>query len=201
VVTPYNPNASALPNPQDVGNRCITFTPAAGEIAAFTVDNQHPGGDPRTIGYWRNWTACAGGNGNQTQTAAKNGGPDAGWYLMENLLPQLIGDLNVESCSQGVPIVSKQSLDGKQRANDGAYELAAQFLAARLNLAAGAESCTAVQQAVIDAQSLLDQINFTGVGGYLPSSVKGATLVAQRQLSLSIAKTLDNYNNGNLCTP
>jgi hypothetical protein len=66
-----------------------------------------------------------------------------------------------------------------------------------LNLAAGAETCPAVQAAVISAQSLLDQINFTGSGDYLTSKDKAKA--TQRAQALSLATTLDQYNNGVLC--
>ena len=33
------------------------------------------GGEPRTIGYWKNWNRCTGGN--QAAVAEANGGPDA----------------------------------------------------------------------------------------------------------------------------
>jgi hypothetical protein len=62
--------------------------------------------------------------------------------------------------------------------------------------AAGAETCTAVQTAVNSGQALLDQINFKGTGSYLPSKGGNQTLRAQ---ALALAKTLDDYNNGNLC--
>ena len=159
----------------------------------FDVDNSRPGGDPRTIGYWKNWNRCA--SGNQSATAVKNGGAAAGFFLVEDLLPQLIGDFSVTSCQQAVKLLSKQDQAGRNKASDAAYELGAQLLAARFNLAAGAETCTAVQQAVLDGQTLLDQINFSGTGDYLGSKSKDA----RRPHALVLAATLDRYNNGNLC--
>ena len=97
-----------------------------------------PGGDPRTIGYWKNWNRCTGGN--QAATAQKNGGAAAGFFLVEDLLPQRIGDFTVTSCQQAVKLLSKQDQAGKSKSSDAAYELGAQLLAARFNLAAGAET-------------------------------------------------------------
>ena len=51
------------------------------------------------------------------------------------------------------------------------------------------------QQAVLDGQTLLDGINFTGSGDYLGSKSKDP----RRAQALSLAATLDRYNNGNLC--
>jgi hypothetical protein len=195
IVTPYNPNGNDAP-PQDLGIRCFDFTVEPGETLHFEVHNDFPGGDPRTIGYWKNWNRCTGGG--QAANAAKNGGAAAGFFLVEDLLPQLIGDFNVTTCQQAVKVLGKQDQSGKNKANDAAYELAAQLLAAKLNLAAGAETCTAVQQAVINGQALLDTINFTGSGDYLGPKVKGSKLT-QRNQALALATTLDQYNNGNLC--
>jgi hypothetical protein len=190
IVTPYNPNATDSP-PQDLGVRCYNFSASAGQTRAFNVDNSHPGGEPRTIGYWKNWNKCSGGN--QAATAAKNGGAAAGVFIVEDLLPQTIGNLNVSTCAQAVKVLSKQDQSGKNMASDAAYELAAQLLAARFNLAAGAETCTAVQNAVVSGQNLLVSISFNGSGSYLTKSSTNKTS------ALNLAATLDKYNNGNIC--
>jgi hypothetical protein len=197
IVTPYNPNASDTP-PQDLGVDCYNFSVTAGQTVAFVIDNSHPGGEPRTIGYWKNWNRCT--RGGQAAVADKNGGANTGFFLVEDLLPQQIGDFNVTLCTQAVKILSKQDQSSKSKANDAAYELAAQLLAAKLNLAAGAEACMAVQTAVMKGQALFanDPINFTGSGDYLGPKVKGALLTLRNQ-ALSLATTLDQYNNGNLC--
>jgi hypothetical protein len=52
-----------------------------------------------------------------------------------------------------------------------------------------------VQQAVLDGQTLLDQLNFTGSSDYLGSKSKDA----RRAQALTLAATLDRYNNGNIC--
>ena len=168
-MTPYNPDASKTP-PEDLGVRCYGFSVSPGQTRAFEVDNSRPGGEPRTIGYWKNWNRCTGGN--QSATAQKNGGAAAGFFLVEDLLPQTIGDLSLTSCDQAVKLLAKQDASGRSRSSDAAYGLGAQLLAAGLNLGAGAERCSAVQQVVLDGQTLLDAINFTGVGDYLGSKSK-----------------------------
>ncbi|MEZ4707888.1 MAG: hypothetical protein R3A44_11810 [Caldilineaceae bacterium] len=73
--------------------------------------------------------------------------------------------------------------------------MAAQLLAAMLNLSAGAETCTEVVAAVNAGQALLVDIGFTGAGNYLrPKDAKYAQANA-------LAATLDLYNNGELCSP
>jgi hypothetical protein len=66
-------------------------------------------------------------------------------------------------------------------------------------LAAGAENCQAVQNAVMSGQNLLASITFTGTGDYLKSNDKKKAVL--RNGALLLAKTLDIYNNGGLCTP
>ena len=215
IITPYNPNSQDSP-PADTGNRCFDFGAntnypiLAGGKLVFEVNNTQPGGEPRTIGFWKNWNICTGGN--QAQVAEANGGPEAGWYILENLLPQQepymwIGDLKVLNCTQGVRVLSSQEVStGKNKASDAAYNLASQLLAAKLNESAGAEMCPVAHQAILDGQALLEgttkvngkAINFTGVGDYLTSKVKG-DLLTLRNMALALANTLDRYNNGNVC--
>jgi hypothetical protein len=108
---------------------------------------------------------------------------------------------NGNDCVESVRILDKTDAGtNKKKASDAAYELATALFAAKLNLAAGAETCAAVQAAVGSGQTLLATINFTGTGDYLGSKVKG-TKATQRSQALSLAKTLDMYNNGLVCTP
>ena len=78
-------------------------------------------------------------------------------------------------------------------ASDPAYNLAAQFLAAKLNLQAGAGTCGAVTTAIASAQHCWNAINFNGT-----SSFKNMTAV-QQSTANSLAATLDSYNNNTLC--
>jgi hypothetical protein len=192
IVTPYNPNALDTP-PEDVGLRCFNFAVNPAQTLRFEVRNDFPGGDPRTIGYWKNWNRCSGGG--QAANAARNGGAAGGFLLVEDVLPQVVGDFSVTSCQQAVRLLSKQDQAGRAKSSDAAYELGAQLLAARFNLAAGARACSEVQTAVLDGQALLGQLDFTGSGDYLGSKSKDA----RRTQALSLASSLDRYNNGNLC--
>ena len=175
-------------------------TVALGETleCVLTNDDQpanEPGGDPNTLGYWKNWNGCT--SGSQSQTAAQNGGAEEGFFLVEDHLPQTIGNLIIDNCEDAVAILDKRTLseEGKKSANDAAYEVAAQLLAAKLNLAAGAETCQAVLDATAEADALLDSIDFDGTGSYL--SAKSKDLL--RNEALTLAATLDEYNNGILC--
>jgi plastocyanin len=182
--------AGNLPDP-DNSTICVTFTLDPGETQVFNVNNvPPPGGDARTIGFWKNWTSCD-GNGNQApvldQTLTEAGGSI------------LIGDLVVDTCQEAVRILNKSSVNnGKKQANDAAYGLAAQLLAAKLNVVADAGTCAAATNAIAAGQALLDGIGFNGTGSYLGPKVKGAML-ATRNTANSLAATLDAYNNNELC--
>lgn len=188
-ITPYNPDSV------DLGNRCYDFQIQPGDTLAFAIDNDAPSGnEPRTPGYWKNWNSCTGGN--QAQTAANNGGAAEGFFLLDDLLPQTVGDLTIDTCEAGVRILDKRDLSGTKRARDAAYNLATALLAAQLNLGADAVTCDAVVTATEEAQALLEDIDFDGTGSYLPPKGNNKSL---RNQATSLAGTLDSYNNGLLC--
>jgi hypothetical protein len=167
---------------------CVPFTVTAGETKVFTVDNTPPpGGQARTIGFWKNWASCSGSRGNQApvldQTLALSGGV-------------LIGDLLVDTCAEAVAILNKTTVTTKKKmASDPAFNLAAQLLAAKLSILAGAGVSPCAAQAVNSAQVLLSQIDFNGVTHLRMS----ATQVAQAN---NLESILNLYNNNLLvCAP
>src|SRR5207249_3925808 len=81
---------------------------------------------------------------------------------------------------------------GKKMANDPAYNLGSQLLAADLNVAAGAGSCPAAAQVINDAQALLAAVKFNATGSY------GSNMSpSQVSLANTLAGLLDSYNNNN----
>jgi hypothetical protein len=191
--------------PQDLGNRCIDVTLNYGDSKAVAIINSPPpNGDARTIGYWKNWSSCAQSSGKQ-YTKAKDAG---NWSkTLDGNLPQLIGDLQLAGaaapggdspdCLKAVRILDKSDiLTGKKMASDPAYNLAAQLLAAKMNITSGAEFCPAATTAIADAQALLDLINFTGTGTYANTMT-----AAQKTQANTLAGILDSYNNNTLCPP
>ncbi|UCD99194.1 MAG: hypothetical protein JSV42_00270, partial [Chloroflexota bacterium] len=240
-ITPYNPDrfpSDGFPNGQDLGNRCFDFgagtdypIPEGGTIA-FTVDNRFPGGEPRTIGFWKNWATCTGGNqqytattnagyeGNPSDPAASAARIQEGYFLLDDVLnpPGItLGSFTIPAsdatwsvtikgktvtktgCEIAVDLLDKTNwFSGKKAANDAAYGMAAQLLAAKANTTAGAKQCTALSEAVLAADNLLSSINFDGTGDYLGPKVKG-DLQTKRNEAISLADTLDKYNNGLLC--
>ena len=185
-ITLYNPD-----DPQALGNYCYNVTLVAGQTSTIVFTNAKPPGTTRTIGYWKNWSSCAQSNGKQYDKALAAGNFDK---TLDGNLPQIVGDLNVNTCPIAVSILSKSDIvTGKNMAGDPAYGLASQFLGAKLNISAGAGSCTAADNAIAAAQTLLDAINFIGTGAY-----KASMTSTQISDALTLAGILGSYNEGTL---
>jgi hypothetical protein len=165
------------------GDVCLTFTLAAAETRAFSVNNTLPHGDTRTIGYWKNWNSCSGTGTNRVAMAKKTGN-----HLLDEFLPKTLGSYTVDTCAKALAVLKAAS--GKYAEN----QLAAQLLAAKLNVAAGASTCSAVLSAIHTGDSILSQIGYAG-----PPSSKLGSASSLRTSALSTAATLDRYNNGLLC--
>jgi hypothetical protein len=170
---------------------CSDFTAGFGTTFTFTVDNTRPpGGEQRTIGFWKNWASCNKSNGkqkpvlDQTLTLADaNGGITLGKLT-----------LHAGDCVKAVNILNKTTIDGKKKmASDPLFNMAAQLLAADLNVVAGAGTCPAATTAINAAQALLLKYNWDGLT-YSPKLTS-----ADAALANQLATTLDQYNNGLLC--
>jgi hypothetical protein len=68
--------------------------------------------------------------------------------------------------------------------------MAAQFLAAKLNVNKGVTTCTKVVNTLASAQALLVAVNFVGTGTPVMTKAQGTT-------ANSYAAILDAYNNNN----
>jgi uncharacterized repeat protein (TIGR01451 family) len=182
-----NPNASDVPA-QDLGTRCVSVTLAYGDSKTVAWTNKPPpGGDARTIGYWKNWSSCTGGN--QYTKAQTRGLLNK---TLDGNLPQTIGLLTLATCPPALLILDKSDLSGKKLASDPAFNLAAQLLAAQLNYTAGAKQCAAATANIANAQTLLAGVKFNGTGTY--AKALGSAGSAQAN---ALATKLDQYNNNN----
>lgn len=189
-MTTLGPPSYVVYNPSgDNSVVCTDFTVQPGQAREFAIDNkQPPGGFARTIGFWKNWASCANSSGNQrpvldqTLALAEPGGIRIGDLV-----------LHAGDCVQAVRILNKSRIDtGKKMSSDPAFNLAAQLLAAKLNVVAGAGTCPAAVTAINEAQALLDAVNVNGI--------THATLsAAQSAQANTLATTLDRYNNNLLC--
>jgi uncharacterized repeat protein (TIGR01451 family) len=205
----FTPDAEAAEG-ADNGNECWPITIDAGTNGPGGILNTPNPivnttfvGTARTIGYWRNWSSCT--KGNQYAKALANGEWDA---TLDGNLPQTIGllvlngpagpnqALSAVDCQNAVNILSKRSLDGTMRANDAAYALASQFLAAKLNYTAGALQQSCATTAMASAQTLLSSVSPTGVQFLGTTSYMGPQSGhPARGQALILAGLLDAYNN------
>ena len=184
--------------PNSVGNPvvdnspiCVNFTVTAGQTTEISVDNTPPpGGRALTIGFWKNWASCSGGKQKPVLDQTLAGFPIAAGQTTHGVY---IGDLYVDTCLEATRILNKSTVNtGAKKASDPAFNLAAQLLAAKLNLQAGAGVCPAALLAINNAQTRLDTLNFNGVTHGTISNALATTLN-------NLATTIDNYNNNNLC--
>jgi hypothetical protein len=158
-------------------------------LAQFPPDTRIStgGGEPRTADNWVMWSTC--GENSQAATAEQNGGRDAGWVLVDDLLadPGLaLGGQPVSSCEQAVGILLGS--DGSD-----AEVLASQSLTAELNLSVGAESCPAAEGVVQAARTVLGSPGATDASG---PRLRDDQVELARELSTLLAI----YNAGGLCT-
>ena len=167
------------------------------DVPDFPPENDEEDPDPhdpvpRTIGFWSNWSGdCTpGGQMNYLGDTLE----EASGIELGDLLVTKADHATSPKCG-AVKLLLKRDLDGNVRATDGAYGLASQLLAAKLNRAAGADvpddtDCGDIGTQIDDGQELLDDIGFDGTGSYLPPGAD------DRQDALDIADCLDRYNNG-----
>jgi hypothetical protein len=214
-VIPYNPNADD-DTPEDLGNRCFDFGAGTaypvtvGATLHFEVDNTFPGGNPRTPGYWKNWSSCTGGG--QYAKTTDDVDPLNEFISLDEVLgsPGVTWDdilddeflVPIDTCEVAVDILDKREVgdpeivkDGKKKASDPLHNLATHLLAAQLNFGAGACTTQEVLDAALAAETLLDEYNFDGLGYDGKLNKKSA----DAQLANELADYLDRYNNGEFC--
>ncbi len=142
---------------------------------------------PYTLGYWKNHASCSTSAGSRNHhldavIASASGG--AG-FRVGNLL---LTTQDPAYCINAVRVLDKRTISGVSNTT-AAFQLAAQLLAARLNLFNGGVSCPKINHALVSSQKLLTAIKFTGAG--TPAMTSG-----QRTLALDLADLLDTHNNG-----
>jgi len=104
-----------------------------------------------TIGYWKNWSSCSGGNQALVldQTLLKLANVGTSETLGKLVLnPQTLGTKT--SCQYAVDILNKTAITGTRMAGDPLFNLASQLLGADLNVA-GAGQCPASAAAINNA--------------------------------------------------
>jgi hypothetical protein len=153
---------------------------------------------PRGLGYWKNSGKCLKSQGQVTGIADED--------QVRTLESQLLGGSNVYpvgsitglTCQEAARLLGKMDLAGTNRANDAAYNLAANLLAAKLNKAAGAFVAPCVANDMDTAQNLLVQLGFTGTGSYLGPATSQREV---RTTALRLGGTLGQFNGAALQDP
>lgn len=149
-------------------------------------------GDPRPPSYWAVWNSCA--PDNRSAEAESNGGRAAGWVLVDDILadPGIdLGDHILTTCEESLALLQGRTGAG-EATTAPIHDLAAELLAAELNLSAGSETCPAAEEAVVGAHIVLSSANFDGVSS--------SPLVAEAGGALpDLLDLLAAYNSGQLC--
>ena len=91
-------------------------------------------------------------------------------------------------CPHAVSLLSKKNFNGKNQSSDPLFNMAAQLVAAELNIGAGAYTCPVVATAINTANGLLSKYNFNG-------TTHGKVTAADATIANNTAKKLDDYNN------
>jgi hypothetical protein len=163
--------------------RKATTPPPAGDVVPlFTT--------PRGIGYWKNWGGCTVPPRPHEMAARETALYRRVTRAGSDLYP--LGALQGLTCVQGTHLLSREDFNGTNRANDAAYNLAAQLVAAHLNKAAGVPIPACLETAMNAAEAMLTGLGFDGTGDYLgPRSASGPRKAAQ-----DLAAQLHRYNDG-----
>lgn len=145
-------------------------------------------GEPRSGGYWITWSSC--GEDSRAATAAANGGREAGWIIVDDLISDpgvVLGGHTVTNCDEAVAI-----LDASR--TDALSSLARQLLTAMLNRLAGSESCGGADETIAVAGDILASQEYRGPEGDLMELDSEATESLER-----LGELLAFYNSGELC--
>ena len=151
-------------------------------------------GDPRPAAYWALWNTCA--PENRADVAAANGGREAGWILLDDLIADpgiQLGDHPVTTCEEGLALLQGRTAAGEET-GDPVYGLAAQLLTAELNLGTGAETCPIAEEAILGGHLVLADAGFDGSGEYAAATSGEVADAIPRLVELLVA-----YNSGELC--
>ena len=138
-------------------NIAVTLDGAYGHACFYVYVVQRPPFAPRTIGYWKNHE-------------------DA----IKPLLPITLGNTKITTVDQAVYILSQ-----KEGPSNGIVKLRAQLLAARLDIAAGADG-SAIWGRISEADALLAAYD---------TASWGSLSKAQQQYVLSLKDVFDAFNN------
>jgi hypothetical protein len=156
---------------------------------------------PLTIGYWGNHLDKTGQSdctGVPNGTGCSNNGPWARTYL-----PKPLGGYSVTAVSSVAKVIAANNCSNASSSSQNAVGcLAAQLLAAELNVAFGSNTCiVAVADGINNANTFLSGGAVDGVTGisYTGPTSTYTLSTAQRNEALILKNKLVNYNQGGGC--
>jgi hypothetical protein len=200
LVAGYGPNISGgygPYNPSDNPNYfCWNFQITVAEVAAgdpaltFNVDNSHATAKGLTIGYWKNHAAsdCKKSKGKQTDVLGQYlDGITLGTITFHD--PTVSG--SPTECN-AVQTLSKNTFSGVNKASDPLFNMAAQLLAADLNVKTGDIPSSTVAATITAAQALLVKYGWNG------QTYNGPLSSADAALANSYNTILDQFNNNQI---
>ena len=194
--TPIPP--TPLPRTPPPAPTAIPPTPTAPDAAFSDLPDEarvaRGAGQPRTAGYWALWNTCA--PENRADVAAANGGREAGWILVDDLLADpgiQLGNYLVPACPEALALLLGRTAAGEET-GDSVYGLAAVLLAAELNMRAGSEICPIADEAALGGHLVLASVDFDGTGQYTAALSDETAIAIPRLVEL-----FQGYNRGELC--
>ena len=128
--------------------------------------------------------------------AADNGGREAGWILVDDLLADpgiQLGNYLVPACPEALALLQGRTAAGDET-GDPVYGLAAVLLAAELNMRAGSEICPIADEAALGGHLVLASADIDGSGEYAAAFSDETANAIPRLVEL-----LEGYNRGELC--
>jgi hypothetical protein len=188
---PYNPM-------DDPNYLCMDFSISVSDVATngsavtvtFNVDNSHSTAKGLTIGYWKNHadSDCKKSKGKQTDVLGQYlDGITLGIITFRD--PTVSG--YATECN-AVQTLSKNTFSGVNKSSDPLFNMAAQLLAADLNVNTGDTPSSTAAAAISQAQALLVKYHWNG-NGYSPALTSADAAQAN-----SLNTILDKFNNNQI---
>jgi hypothetical protein len=209
--------ARTIPSPPLGGGSCSTTN----NTATFTTDDNGNIGTANqsvqvcnylalTIGYWGNHLANSAKTGLYrdsyctSKTIYSGTGCSSNGLWTIQFLPQPIGGYSVTSVSAAAQIISQNNCSNASSSSQNAIAcLAAQLLAAELNVATGlSNSCiVSLHDGITDATNWLKGQTVDSVAGviYVTPSTSYSLPTVQRNEALALKNVLVNFNQGGGC--
>jgi hypothetical protein len=152
-----------------------------------------------TIGYWKTHLGRNGTcpSGLPTGTGCSANGPWTSQYLgsaiCDGCVVGKLGNYTVTTITQAANVFAANNCSNASSSDSNAAAcLAAQLLAAQLNVANGANTC--ICDTIKDAKAFLTAVGYNG-----PGSAVTFDATHTRAMAISLKTALDNYNNGVGC--